>query len=73
MFYSDTHPVYVWDKRRFYLYPLFVLVKVVPKSNVIGRVCFAITYHSIHSAHMRLKGNSSQKSINFLLNAFCIN
>ena len=34
---------------------------------------FAVTCHSYHSAHMRLKGNSSQKSKDFLLNPFCIN
>ena len=33
---------------------------------------FAVTYHSYHLAHIRLKGYSSQKSIDILLNPFCI-
>ena len=39
LFYSDTPPVYVWNKRHIYLYPLVVLVKLVPKFNDIGFVC----------------------------------
>ena len=29
----------IWDKRHIYLYPLDVLVKLVPKFNGIGFVC----------------------------------
>ena len=63
--------MYVWDKRYIYLYTLAYVTKFVLKSNGIKFV-FAVTYHSYHLAHIRLKGYSSQKSIDFLLNSFCI-
>ena len=47
------------------------VTKFVLKFNGIKFV-FAVTYHSYHLAHIRLKGYSLQKSINFLLNPFCI-
>ena len=46
-------------------------VVVAFKFNGIKFV-FAVTYHSYHLAHIRLKGYSSQKSIEFPLNPFCI-
>ena len=52
-----------------YLYPLFVLVKLVSEFDGIGCVC---SYMS-QLPFMRLKGYSSQKSIDFLLNPFYIN
>ena len=47
------------------------MTKFVLKFNGIKFV-LAVTYHSYHLAHIRLKGYSSQKSIDFLLNPFCI-
>ena len=53
-----------------YLYPLVVLVKLV------SRICLPLQLHvtvtMYHLAHMRLKGYSSQRSIDFPLNPFCI-
>ena len=68
---NQTHFVYVWDKRYIYLYTLVYVTKFVLKLNGIKFV-LAVTYHSYHLAHIRLKGYSSQKSIDFLLNPFCI-
>ena len=48
------------------------MTKFVLKLNGI-KFAFGVTYHSYHLAHIRLKGYSSQKSIDFLLNPFCIN
>ena len=73
LFHSDTHHVYVWDKRRIYLYPLFVLVKVVPKFNVIGRVCFCNYISQYPFSAYASEGKQFTKVYNFLLNAFCIN
>ena len=54
-----------------YLYPLVVLVKLV------SRICLSLQLHVTvtlyHLAHMRLKGYSSQMSIEFLLNPICKN
>ena len=47
------------------------VTKFVLKLNGIKFV-LAVTYHGYHLAHIRLKGNSSQRSIDFLLNLFCI-
>ena len=47
------------------------MTKFVHKFNSIKFV-FAVTYHSYHLAHIGLKGYSSLKSIDFLLNPFCI-
>ena len=68
---NQTHFVYVWDKHYIYLYTLVYVTKFVLKFNGIKFV-LAVTYHSNHLAHIRLKGYSSQKSIDFLLNPFCI-
>ena len=68
---NQTHFMYVWDKRYICLYTLVYVTKFVLKFNGIKFV-FAVTYHSYHLAHIRLKGYSSQKSIDFLLNPFCI-
>ena len=68
---NQTHFVYVWDKRYINLYSLVYVTKFVLKFNGIKFV-LAITYHCYHLAHIRLKGYSSQKSIDFLLNPFCI-
>ena len=65
----QTHFVYVWDKRYIYLYTLVYVTKFVLKFNGIKFV-LAVTYHSYHLAHIRLKGYSSQKSIDFFLNPF---
>ena len=64
---KQTLFVYVWDKLYIYLYTLVYVTKFVLK-----KFAFAVTYHSYHLAHIRLKGYSSQKSIDFLLNPFCI-
>ena len=65
--------MYIWDKCYIYLYTLVCVTKFVLKFNGI-KVVFAVTYHSncYHLAHIRLKGHSSQKSIDFLLNLICI-
>ena len=68
---NQTHFVYVWDKRFIYLYTLVYVTKFVLKFNGL-KFILAVTYHSYHLAHIRLKGYSSQKSIDFLLNPFCI-
>ena len=70
---NQTHFVYVWDKRSIYLYKLVYATKFVLKFNGIKFV-LAVTYHSYHLGHtcIRLKGYSSQKSIDFRLNPFCI-
>ena len=68
---KQTLFVYVWDKLYIYLYTLVYVTKFVLKFNGI-KFAFAVTYHSYHLAHIRLKGYSSQKSIDFLLNPFCI-
>ena len=68
---NQTHFMYVWDKRYICLYTLVYVTKFVLKFNGIKFV-FAVTYHSHHLAHIRLKGYSSQKSIDLLLNPFCI-
>ena len=68
---NQTQFVYVWDKRYIYLYTLVYVTKFVLKFYAIKFV-FAVTYHSYHLAHIRLQGYSSQKSIDFLLNPFCI-
>ena len=68
---NQTHFMYVWDKRYICLYTLVYVTKFVLKFNGIKFV-FAVTYHSYHLAHIRLKGYSSQKSIDVLLNPFCI-
>ena len=47
------------------------MTKFVLKFNGIKFV-FAVTYPGYHLAHISLKGYSSQKSIDFLLNPFCI-
>ena len=47
------------------------MTKFVLKFNGIKFV-LAVTYHDYHLAHIRLKGYSSRKSIDFLLNPFCI-
>ena len=63
--------MYVWDKHYIYLYTLVYVTKFVLMFNGIKFV-LAVTYHSSHLAHIRLKGYSLQKSIEFLLNPFCI-
>ena len=68
---NQTHSVYVSDKRSIYLYTLVYATKFVLKFNCIKFV-LAVTYHSYHFAYIRLKGYSSQKSIDFHLNPFCI-
>ena len=68
---NQTHFVYVWDKRYIYLYTLVYVTKFVLMFNGIKFV-LAVTYHSYHLAHIHLKGYSSQKSIDFHLNPFCI-
>ena len=70
---NQTQFVYVCDKRYTYLYTLVYVTKFVLKFNCI-KFILAVTYmyHSYHLAHIRLKGYSSQKSIDFLLNPFCI-
>ena len=68
---NQTRFVYVWDKRYIYLYTLVYVTKFVRKFNGI-KLVLAVTYHSYHLARIRLKGYSSQKSIDFLLNPFCI-
>ena len=68
---NQTHFVYVWDKRYIYLYTLVYVTKFVLKFNGIQFV-LAVTYHSYHLAHIRLKGYSPQKPIDFLPNPFCI-
>ena len=68
---NQTHFMYVWDKRYICLYTLVYVTKFVLKFNGIKFV-FAVTYQSYHLAHIRLKGYSSQKSIDFLLNPLCI-
>ena len=68
---NQTQLVYVWDTRYIYLYTLVYVTKCVLKFNGIEIVC-AITYPSYNLAHIRLKGYSSQKSIDFLLNPVCI-
>ena len=68
---NQTHFVYVWDKRYNYLHTLVYVTKFVLKCNGIKFV-FAVTYHSYHLAHIPLKGYSLQKSIDSLLNPFCI-
>ena len=68
---NQTHFMYVWDKRFIYLYKLVYVTKFVLKFNGVKFV-LAVTYYGYHLAHIRLKGHSSQKSINFLLNPFCI-
>ena len=67
---NQTNFVYVWDERYIYLYTLVYVTKFVLKFNGIKFV-LAVTYHSYHLAHIRLKGYSSQKSIDFLLNSLC--
>ena len=67
----QTHFVYVWDKRYIYLYTLLYVTKFILKFNGI-KIVLAVTYHSYYLAHILLKGYSSQKSIDFLLNHFCI-
>ena len=68
---NQTHLVYVWDKRFIYLYTLVYVAKFVLKFNGIKFV-LAVTYHSYNLAPIHLKGYSSQKSIDFLVNPFCI-
>ena len=68
---NQTHFVYVWDKRYIYLYTLVYVTKFALKFNGIKFV-LAVTYHGYHLAHIRLKGYSSQKSIDLLLNPFSI-
>ena len=68
---NQTHFVYVWDKRYIYLYTLVYVTKFVLKLNGIKFV-LAVTYHGYHLAHIRLKGYSSQKSIDLFLNPICI-
>ena len=68
---KQTHFVYVWDKLYIYLYTLVYVTIFVLKFNGI-KFAIAVTYHSYHLAHIRLKGYSSQRSIDFLLNPFCI-
>ena len=63
--------VYVWDKPYVYLYTLVYVTKFVLKFNGIKFV-LAVTYHSYHLAHIRLMRYTSQMSIDFLLNPFCI-
>ena len=53
-----------------YLYILVYVIKLVLQLNDIGFV--TCTYHSYNLAHIKLKGYSSQKLIDFLLNLFCI-
>ena len=67
---NQTNFVYVWDERYIYLYTLVYVTKFVLKFNGIKFV-LAVTYHSYHLTHIRLKGYSSQKSIDFLLNSLC--
>ena len=68
---NQTHFVYVWDKRFIYLCTLVYVTKFVLKLNGIKFV-LAVTYHGYHLAHYSSKGICSQKSIDFLLNPFCI-
>ena len=68
---NQTHLVYVWDKRYKCLYTLVCVTKFVLKFNGI-EFAFAVTYHTYHLAHNRLKGYSSQKLIDFLLNPSCM-
>ena len=63
--------VYVWDKCYIHLYTLVYMTIFVLKFNGIKFV-FAVTYHSYNLVHICLKGYRSQKSIDFLLNPFCI-
>ena len=67
---NQTHFVYVWDKRYIYLYTLVYMTKVLKFNGI--KFVLAVTYHSYNLAHIRLKGYNSQKSIDFLLNPFCI-
>ena len=67
----QPHLVYFWDTRYIYLYTLVYVTKFVLKLNGI-EIVFAITYHNYNLAHISLKGYSSHKSIDFLLNPFCI-
>ena len=70
---NQTLLVYVWDKRFIYLYTLVYVTKFVLKFTLyVLKFVLAVTYHSYNLAPIHLKGYSSQKSIDFLLNPFCI-
>ena len=73
LFYSDTPSVYVWDKRHIICIYCLSWLNLFLSLMALDLFVFAVTCHSYHSAHMRLKGHSSQTSIHFLLNPFCIN
>ena len=68
---NQTHFVYVWDKRYIYLYTLVYVTKLF-LSLMAENLYLPLHITGYHSAHIRLKGYSSQKSVDFLLNPFCI-
>ena len=68
---NQTHFVYVWDKRYIYLYTLVYVTKLF-LSLMAENLYLPLHITGYHLAHIRLKGYSSQKSVDFLLNPFCI-